>query len=90
MAFNEAAMHLRHEVIKESKDNNAPLFDVWAQLPICCGLRVTGIWCELYHLVAREPTYAKLVMPSLEQRKELPAADDVVKPMEKLDCHMST
>lgn len=90
MAFNKSAMALRHEAMEDKDDAKAQLYDVWAQIATHYGLRVTGLRVEFYRMVARDPTYAKLVMPSLEQRNELPASDDLIEPMDKLETHMST
>lgn len=49
-----------------------------------------GLRTEFYKMVSRDPTYAKLIMPSLEQRNDVAAADDLSEPLEKLDSHMAT
>lgn len=90
MAFHEAAIALRQESIADKEDDDAFHFDVWALMAIRYGLRVVGLRSEFYKLAARDPTYAKLVMPSLEQRNDVVAADDLTGPMEKLDTHMTT
>ena len=41
-------------------------------------------------MASRDTTYAKLVMPSLEQRNDVDAADDLYEPLEKLDVHVET
>lgn len=90
MAFNQAAISLRQEAQEQKRYDQAEIYDVWAIVAVRYGLRVTGLRVEFYKLVARDPTYAKLVMPSLEQRNDIPAADDLVEPLEKLDVHLST
>lgn len=76
MEFSEVAISLGHDALENEKDQDALLFDVWSQISVRYGLRMTGLRCQLYRLVACDPTYAKLVMPSLEQRHELHPADD--------------
>ncbi|CDF40814.1 unnamed protein product [Chondrus crispus] len=73
---------------RKKGDDKALLYDFWSQMAVRYGLRIAGLRCEFYRMVPRDPTYAKLVMPSLEQRNELPAADDLVEPMEKLETHI--
>lgn len=90
MAFNQASISLRSEALEEKKFDQAEMFDVWGIVSIRYGLRVTGLRSEFYKLAARDPVYAKLVLPTLEQKNDIPAADDLVEPMEKLDSHMST
>ena len=41
-------------------------------------------------MAARDPVHARLVMPSLERRQDIPAADDLVEPLSKLETHMNT
>ena len=41
-------------------------------------------------MAAKDPTYAKLVMPTLQAKGDIPAADDLVEPLEKLESHMAT
>lgn len=36
---------------------------------------------------AREPTYTKMILPNLQQRDEVAAADDLTEGMDKLDSH---
>lgn len=90
MSFHQAAIALRQEAQEQKSYDKAEIFDVWAVVAIRYGLRVTGLRVEFYKLVARDPTHATLVMPSLEQRNDIPAANDLVEPLEKLDVHMST
>ena len=53
-------------------------------------MRVVGLRPEFYKLVAKDPTYARLVMPTLESRADMPASYDLVEPMEKLKYHIAT
>ena len=41
-------------------------------------------------MAARDPTYAKMILPTLQQRNDVAAADDLTEAMEKLDSHMTT
>lgn len=41
-------------------------------------------------MAARDPTYAKMILPTLQQRNEVAAADDLNEAMDKLDSHMTT
>ena len=41
-------------------------------------------------MVAREPTYAKMILPTIQQRNEVAAAEDLTEAMEKLDSNMTT
>ena len=90
MSFHEAAISLRQEALQEKKDSDAEYFDAWALASIRYGLRVVGLRTEFYKMTSRDPTYAKLVMPSLELHNDVTAADDLSKPLEKLDGHMAT
>lgn len=53
-------------------------------------LRVVGMGSKFYKLTARDPTYAKMVMPSHEQRNDVATADDLTEPLEKLENHIAT
>lgn len=90
MSVHASAIALRQECIQEKKDEDALRFDVWAIIAVRYGLRVMGLRSEFYELSARDPTYAKMVMSSLEQRNDVAAADDLTEAMEKLDSHMTT
>ena len=41
-------------------------------------------------MASRDPTYAKLVMPSLEQRNDVAAAEELSEPLKTLDGHIAT
>ena len=90
MAFHESAIQLRQEALKAEDREKALKCDVWSQIAVRYGLRVTGLRCEFYRMAARDPVHAKLVMPTLERRYEVPAADDLQDSMAKLETHMST
>lgn len=90
ISLHQAALSLRHEALEENKTDVILMYDVWAIILIRYGLRVTGLRAKLYKLVARDPVYTKMVLPSLDQRNDTPAAEDLVEPLEKLDTNMST
>lgn len=90
MAFHESAIQLRQEQLEANEEDKATVFDVWAQIGIRYGLRVTGLRCEFYKMAARDPVHAKLIMPSLERRNDVAAADDLQESMNKLDTHLNT
>ena len=90
MAFHEAALDLRQETIGEKEEDAALHFSVWAGVSNRYGLRVVGLRAEFYKMSAKDPTYAKLVMPTLERRNEIAAADDLQESMNKLETHLST
>lgn len=58
MAFHEAAIDIRQDLLVEKKEDDAVWYDVWALIAIRYGLRVTGMRCEFYKLAAKDPTYA--------------------------------
>lgn len=89
MAFNQASIPLRKEAMEDKNFVNAELFDVWAIIAITYGIRFTGLLAEFYKFVRRDPVYAKLLLPTLEQRTDIPASDDLIESTEKLDTHMS-
>lgn len=90
MSLHESAIALRQEAIADKKDAEAQRFDVWALVAIRYSLRLVGLRCEFYKLAAKDPTYAKLVIPTLEAKGEVAASDDLVEPLEKLETHLST
>jgi hypothetical protein len=54
------------------------------------GLRVVGMRDEFYTRSAKDPMYARIVMPVIEGQNDSPATDDLDDVMEKLDMHMAT
>ena len=90
MAFHEAALDLHQEMLEDKKDEEAKNYDVWVALAIGYGLRVVSLWSEFYTMAARDPTYAKMILRTLQQRNEVAAADDLTEAMDKLDSHMTT
>lgn len=59
-------------------------------MSVLCALGAVGLCKEFYRLAGRDPTYAKLILPALENRDEQAAADDIDKPLAELDSHMSS
>lgn len=90
MTLHEAAIDLRQEFLADKKEEEASLYDVWALISVRYGLRVTGMRAEFYRLAAKDPTHAKLVLPTLEKKNDMPAADDLVEPMERLETWNAT
>lgn len=90
LAFQQAAFALRQESIAEKKYTEAKKFDGWTMVAGRYGLRVVGLRSEFYKMAAEDPTYAKLVIPTLEKRTDVVASEDLVDAMAKLDSHMST
>ena len=92
MTFHEAAISLRDEVLgaPDRDSEKANEYDVWALISIRYGLRVVGLRAEFYKMSARDPTYAKMIMPTLEQRHDMAAAHDFQETKEKLDSHLKT
>ena len=41
-------------------------------------------------MAARDPTYAKMILPTPQQRNEVAAADDLTQAMDKLYSHMTS
>lgn len=64
MAFHKAALDPRQEMIGEKKDGDAKSHDVWAALSIRCGLCVVVLRSKFYMMAARDPTYAKMILPT--------------------------
>jgi hypothetical protein len=93
MSFSSAAMDLRGEALKlegTTGVKEAEMFDMWAMMAVRYGLRVVGLRVEFYKRSAKNPMYARLVMPVLEGQNDTPASDDLVDVMKKLDMHMAT
>ena len=90
IAFHEAALDLKAEAIEEKNDSDAPQYDVWAGISNRYGLRVVGLRAEFYKMAAKDPAYAKLMMPTLKRHNEVAATDDPQESMSKLDTHLST
>lgn len=58
--------------------------------PFRYGLVVVERRAEFYRMSARDPNYAKLVIPSLEHQNDVSTAYDLTEAMEKLDTHIIT
>jgi hypothetical protein len=63
---------------------------VWGIISVRYGLRVVGLRVEFYKRSAKDPMHARLVMPALEGRNDVAAADDFDDTLEKLDTHMAS
>lgn len=64
-------------------------YDEWSYIAVEYALRVFGLRSEFYRLADRDPAYAKMILPVLEKRGELPTADDLDKTLRDLDAHMN-
>jgi len=90
LAFHRSAIELRQEALRSEEDQKAKRCDVWALLGVRYALRALGLRTEFYKMAADDPTTAKMLLPALEHRQDLPAADNLVEDLEKLDSHMTT
>lgn len=80
-SFHKAAVTTRHVALQEHNPFDAGSYDVWALISVRFALRVLGIRSEFYKLEADEPTYAGMMLPSLERRGEVMPADHLDGPM---------
>lgn len=78
------------EVFEAGRKEEAEKFDAWAYIAVRYNLRVLGLRAEFYRMAAKDPMYAKLVLPSLERRGETAMADDLDDPLATLESHLST
>jgi hypothetical protein len=98
MAFHQSAIALRGECLAAIGAGNdgslalerASVYDVWGIIAVRYGLRVVGLRVEFYKRASKDPMHAKLIMPVLEGRNDVAAADDLDDTLEKLDSHMAT
>eukprot|EP00737_Agarophyton_chilense_P000677 gb/GEZJ01000750.1/.p1 GENE.gb/GEZJ01000750.1/~~gb/GEZJ01000750.1/.p1 ORF type:complete len:164 (+),score=26.66 gb/GEZJ01000750.1/:414-905(+) len=90
MAFLEAAVALCEESLANNKEEDAKKFDIWATVTVKYALQVVRLRCEFYKVTAKDPTQEKLVLPMLEKKENIAAADDLEKPMGRLESHMET
>lgn len=90
MAFHNAAWAVRQDALDDKNMEEVTKCGVWSYIAIHYGLRVVGLRSGFYKMAHRDFTHARLVLPSLEQRYDVAAADDMVEPLEKLDAHMTS
>jgi hypothetical protein len=93
MAFHQSALALRQEyLVSETADAAAKAlkYDVWGIIAVRYGLRVVGLRVEFYKRSAKDPMHARLIMPALEGRNDVSAADDLDDTLGKLDTHMAS
>lgn len=81
---------MRQEALQEQKMAQAGSYDVWALMSVRYCLRALGLRADFYKIAAEDPTYAKMVLPSLKRRREVVAADFLDGPISKLESHMAT
>lgn len=84
MAFEEAALQLRHEEINKRITESSKKLDVWEMVSVRYALRVLGLRTEFYKTAAEDPVTAKMLLPGLERRLDLSAAYGIAETMEKL------
>jgi hypothetical protein len=65
-------------------------YDVWGIIAVRYGLRVVGLRVKVYKRYAKDPKQSRLIMPALEGRNDVPAAEDLADTLEKLDTHMAS
>jgi hypothetical protein len=87
--FHETALNLRDEALAADETAKALLLDVWGRVGVRYSLRTLGLRAEFYKRSARDPVHARLVMPVLEGRSDVPAADDLDDVLKKLEIQMS-
>lgn len=87
-AFQAAALDLREEAVSQNKVEDVMRFDVCCVIAKRYILRVLGFRTEFYRMAADDPSYAKMILPVLEKRGEMPLADDLDEPMQKREGHM--
>lgn len=68
-------------------DEEAETMDVWARIAVRYALRVVGMRSEFYKMAAKDPAYARMVMPTLQKRNEVSAAGDLTGALDQLDSH---
>lgn len=90
MAFHEAAISLSQEELVNRDLYKALNFESWALIAIRYGLRIVGLFFEIYKMASRDLTYVKMVLPSLERRGDVAASEDLIEPLEKLDSDLAT
>jgi hypothetical protein len=93
MAFHQNAVALRQEYLaSEAPDAayKALKYDVWGIFAVRYGLRIVGLRVEVYKRSAKDPMHARLIIPALEGRNDVSAADDLDDTLEKLDMHMES
>lgn len=89
-AFHESSIELRAERLAEDKYEDAGRLDVWAIIYNRYVLRVLGVRSVFYKMAAEDPTYAKMVLPTLDRKGDVVMADDLEKTMVELESHKST
>lgn len=72
------------------KDEEAKSYDIWAAVATRYGLRVVVPRSEIYKMAARDWTYAKMILPTFQQRDEIAAPDYITEAKDRLDSNMTT
>lgn len=71
-------------------EDKALKFDAWAVISVRYAQRVVGLRTEFCKMAAEDPSYTKMILPGLERRGVVAAADDLEEPLETLESHMAT
>lgn len=93
MEFHQTALTLREEFLARGaaeSQKQAEMFDVCGIIGIRYGLRVVGLHTEFYRRAAKDPLHARLVMPVLEGKNQVPASGDLYETLKTLEGHIST
>ena len=90
LAFHESATQLRQEMLAENNLSEAHRYDVWSILSVRYALRVLGLRTEFYKMASDDPTTAKMLLPGLERRQNLPAADDIEEALGTFESLLNT
>lgn len=89
-AFHQAAIDIRQEKVTKNKIEDAKRMEVWAVVAVRYCLRTLGLRTEFYKMASDDLVHAKLVLPIIEKRTEVAAADDLDKAMSDMLSHNTT
>jgi hypothetical protein len=93
MAFSTASLALRGEArakMDTTGVEDAKNYDVWGMIGVRYGLSTVGLRVEFYRKSAKDPMYARLLIPVLEGNNDTAATKDLDDVLEILDTHMAT
>ena len=77
-------------MLAENNLSEAHRYDVWSILSVRYALRVLGLRTEFYKMASDDPTTAKMLLPGLERRQNLPAADDIEEALGTFESLLNT
>lgn len=81
---------MRQEALEKGDKDEAEQNYACSYVAVRNSLRVLGLRAEFYWMAAKDPMYAKLVLPFLESRGETAMADDLDDPLATMESHLST